>query len=78
MLFNSYIFILIFLPISVFGYHIIIKMGKYCVAQYFLFIMSLCFYSYANIYYLPIILASICLNYMIYMLMKKNKFCKVL
>lgn len=53
-------------------------MGKYCVAQYFLFIMSLCFYSYANIYYLPIILASICLNYMIYMLMKRNKFCKVL
>lgn len=78
MIFNSYIFILLFLPVSVLGYHIINKTGKYCAAQYFLFIISLWFYSYTNIYYLPVILASICLNYIIYMLMKKNRFCKVL
>lgn len=78
MLFNSYFFILVFLPITVLLYHILNRSGKYCVAQYFLLVMSLWFYSYTNVRFLPIILLSICFNYIIYMLMSKCKLRKLL
>lgn len=64
MLFNSYIFIFAFLPISVLGYFAINKMKKHKLAKYFLLIMSLVFYGYFNIYYLAIILSSIFINFL--------------
>lgn len=63
MLFNSYIFIFAFLPIALLGYFICNKFGKYQLANIFLIGMSLWFYGYFNITYLPIICGSILINY---------------
>lgn len=65
MLFNSYIFIFLFLPISIFGYFTLNHFKKYGCAEYFLIGMSLWFYAYFNIAYLPIMIASICINYLL-------------
>jgi len=62
--FNSYIFILLFLPLSVLGYFNLNKVNnKY--ARIFLVIMSLWFYGYFNYSYLLLILASIIINFFI-------------
>ncbi len=63
MLFNSYIFIFVFLPLSVIGYFAFNHKGMYRAASVFLLVMSLWFYAYFNISYLPLILVSIALNY---------------
>ncbi len=73
MLFNSYIFILVFLPITLIGYFILNHFHKYNLSQLFLLGMSLWFYAYFNINYLFIIILSILINYLIYYLMKKIK-----
>lgn len=65
MLFNSYIFVLAFLPISIIGYYFLNYFGKYRVSKVFLLFMSLYFYSYFNRKYLLIILISIILNYLV-------------
>lgn len=62
MLFNSYIFILIFLPLSITGYFLINKLS-HLVAQVFLIGMSFWFYGFANPSYLAIIIFSILFNY---------------
>ncbi|MGN0976893.1 MAG: MBOAT family O-acyltransferase [Faecousia sp.] len=64
MLFNSYIFILLFLPLCLIGYFGLNHFGKYTLAQVFLFGMSLWFYGYFNPSYLIIILVSILGNYL--------------
>ena len=69
MLFNSYIFIFIFLPITLLGWYILNAKSQYKVALYFLAGMSLWFYGYFNYYYLLIILASILGNYLLSYLM---------
>ncbi len=66
MLFNSYIFILLFLPLCVAGYYIINRFGQYRLASFFLLCMSLWFYGYFNVKYLPLIIASILVNFSIY------------
>ena len=63
MLFNSYIFIFIFLPIVLLGWYGLNFYMKYRLANLFLAGMSLWFYAYFNVYYLAIILVSIGLNY---------------
>lgn len=63
MLFNSYFFIFVFLPIALIGYYTLNRFNKYNLAEYFLIGMSLWFYSYFNISYLPIIVISILLNF---------------
>ena len=63
MLFNSYIFIFIFLPIVLLGWYGLNFYKKYRLANLFLAGMSLWFYGYFNLYYLAIILVSIGLNY---------------
>lgn len=75
MLFNSYIFIFLFLPISLLGYFFLNKFKKYNLAEYFLIIMSLWFYGYFNYKYLFIIIFSIFINYFLgkYMQKAKNK-----
>lgn len=81
MLFNSYIFILFFLPICLITYFMLNHFKKYTLAQVFLLIMSLWFYAYFNISYLVIILFSILFNYGIYTLFErsqKNKIRKLL
>ena len=72
MLFNSYLFILLFLPFSVCGYFALNRFGKYKAASAFLLLMSLWFYAYFNPKYLILILLSIALNYAIYLGMSRG------
>lgn len=65
MLFNSYIFIFIFLPLTLLGWYGLNRLGRYSLANVFLAGMSLWFYAYFNVYYLAIILCSIGLNYLL-------------
>jgi D-alanyl-lipoteichoic acid acyltransferase DltB (MBOAT superfamily) len=63
MLFNSYIFIFIFLPVT-FGIYFFLNQKKQTkVSQVFLVFASLFFYAWWNITYLPLILLSIIFNY---------------
>ena len=63
MLFNSYIFILLFLPLALGGWFLINRWKKYKLANAFLIGMSLWFYGYFNPYYLWIICGSIVVNF---------------
>ncbi len=65
MLFNSFIFIFIFLPITFFVYFALQKTEKRELAKAFLVLASLFFYSWWNVIYLPIILASMFFNFAI-------------
>lgn len=62
MLFNSYEFILAFLPLAVLGYFLLCKVNNKA-AQVFLLCMSLFFYAYDVPGYLAIIISSIVINY---------------
>lgn len=64
MLFNSYIFLLVFLPLCLVGYFGLNHLGRYTLAQVFLLGMSLWFYGYFNVSYLGIILSSTLVNYL--------------
>lgn len=66
MLFNSYIFILLFLPLSLGGYFALNRYKKYTAASVWMLAMSLWFYAYFNISYLPLIVASVLVNYAVY------------
>ena len=68
MLFNSYIFILFFLPVTVSVYFFINKfkkLEKRKLDLWWLFLMSLWFYGYSNPVYLILILSSICVNFFV-------------
>lgn len=65
MLFNSYEFIFVFLPISFFIYFYLNHKKLTILAKIWLIIASLFFYSWWNIIYLPLILISIIFNYKI-------------
>lgn len=81
MLFNSYIFILLFLPIVINIYFLLNRMRKYELANCWLICMSLWFYSYFNYNYIVIILLSISINYIVSRMMYieyvgRNKYIK--
>lgn len=63
MLFNSYIFIFLFLPLVLAGYYLFRRAGKDTAAKLYLIGMSLWFYGYQNIYYLWILVVSILVNH---------------
>lgn len=63
MLFNSYIFIFLFLPVTLIVYYLCNRYGRYKTAQVFLIGMSGWFYAYFNPSYLLILCASILVNY---------------
>jgi len=65
MLFNSYEFIFIFLPISFLIYFYLLHKRLIIGAKGFLVFASLFFYSWWNIIYLPLILSSMLFNYII-------------
>ena len=71
MLFNSYIFVLFFLPVCLLGYFGLNRFRCYRVSQLFLLLMSLWFYGYFNPSYLLIILASILVNFTFNLLFQK-------
>lgn len=63
MLFNSYIFVLFFLPIALIAYFGLNRMGRYTMAKVTLVCMSLWFYAYFHVSYLFIILGSVLFNH---------------
>ncbi|TVY05640.1 MBOAT family O-acyltransferase [Paenibacillus cremeus] len=63
MLFNSYEFIFLFLPIVFLGYFILNKKRLVFLGKIWLIIGSLCFYSWWNIQYLSILLMSLLFNF---------------
>ena len=65
MLFNSYEFIFLFLPITLIIYFTLNRYGKNNIAKGWLVIASLYFYSYFHLSYLYLILTSIIINYFI-------------
>lgn len=65
MLFNSYIFIFLFLPIALAGYYGFNYFRLYRYANIFLIGMSLWFYGYFNAKYLLIICGSVLINFLI-------------
>ena len=71
MLFNSYIFIYLFFPLTLLGYFSLNHMKLYKPALAFLVGMSLWFYGYNNISYLAILVISILTNYCIVTLMSR-------
>ena len=73
MQFNSYIFILLFLPLTVIGYFGLHRLGKEKAAKIFLLLMSLWFYGYFNASYLLIISGSILVNFCIAKIMEKTE-----
>ncbi len=63
MLFNSYEFIFLFLPISFFIYFYLNKRHLVKASKLFLVVASLFFYGWWNVKYLPLILVSMLFNY---------------
>lgn len=64
MLFNSFEFIFVFLPIIFVGYYVLNKVN-FTLSKVWLLVGSLFFYSWWNPVYLPLILSSIFVNYFI-------------
>ena len=63
MLFNSYEFIFLFLPITLVVYFLLLRRRLAIAAKSWLLFASLFFYSWWNVKYLPLILGSILFNY---------------
>ena len=73
MQFNSYIFILLFLPLSVFVYFLLCRTQNKKVSNAFLVCASLLFCGYAGINNLCVLVLSILINYFLYLLINKNR-----
>ena len=73
MLFNSFEFIFLFLPIAFFIYFYLNKKKLVTASKIFLVLSSLFFYSWWNIIYLPLILISMIFNFKIGKLILENK-----
>ncbi len=65
MIFNSYEFIFIFLPLVVSSYYLLIHLRLLIAAKGILIFASFFFYSWWNIAYLPLLLTSLFFNYLI-------------
>ena len=76
MLFNSYIFVLLFLPVVLVGYYLLNHFKLYRMSSIFLLGMSLWFYAYFNIIYLAIIVASIVINFLFYKIFTTTRLSK--
>lgn len=77
MLFNSYIFIFAFLPITFFAYFYLASKKLIIGAKAFLVFASLFFYSWWNVIYLPLILGSILFNFAIGVSLSKDDHVKI-
>ncbi len=73
MLFNSYIFLLLFLPLTVGGYFLLHRWEKHGLAKAYLLCMSLWFYGFFNWWYLLLIGGSVLFNYGMNRLMRPRR-----
>ena len=64
MLFNSYSFILVFLPVSLCGFYLLARLGRRPAALW-LVAMSLVFYACWNVVFVLLLIASIGFNYLL-------------
>lgn len=71
MSFNSYIFIFLFLPLTICGWYALNHIKKYRMALAFLALMSMWFYGYFNPYYLLIMIGSILCNFALSLVLEK-------
>src|ERR1035437_7551232 len=71
MLFNSYAFILVFLPVALAVFFALGRNNRFREARFWLLLASLGFYSYWNIAYLPVLLGSIVVNFTVASLMSR-------
>ena len=65
MLFNSYPFIFLFLPVALLGYFALRAAPVIWCRSVWLALASLAFYSFSNWQFVPLLLASIAFNYCI-------------
>jgi D-alanyl-lipoteichoic acid acyltransferase DltB (MBOAT superfamily) len=65
MLFNSYPFIFLFLPVALVGYFILNKRKLVIAGKVWLALASVVFYAYWNVKFVALLLASICFNYVV-------------
>lgn len=72
MLFNSVLFIMIFLPLALIGWYLLQRLANPVCAKLFLFVMSLWFYGYYNPRYLTVLLGSLLFNYGCSLLFGRN------
>lgn len=66
MLFNSYPFIFIFLPVTLAIYYLLNRLGKNALSRYALVLASFVFYGFADPRLCILLLASICINYLMH------------
>lgn len=71
MLFNSYIFIFLFLPLALAGYYGLNYIRQYKLGLVWLIGMSMWFYGYNSVQYLFILIISILLNYLLVEMMSR-------
>ena len=71
MLFNSYVFLLLFLPLTILGYYVLHYFNLHKLSLIYLCIMSFIFYGYNNEHYVWILGTSIIGNWIISNFMKK-------
>lgn len=74
MLFNSFAFIFLFLPLSLGGYFVLAKANRHVLARAWLVVSSLIFYGYWNFSYVPLLLISIALNFVFGMLIRSQEY----
>jgi alginate O-acetyltransferase complex protein AlgI len=72
MLFNSYIYILIFLPLTLYGYYHLKINSRYTLSIVWLILASITFYCWWNPAYLLLIIGSILCNYALGTLISNN------
>ncbi|MBP0004272.1 MAG: MBOAT family protein [Cyanobacteria bacterium SBC] len=63
MLFNSYVFIFVFLPVAILGFFTLSQWIGKTVAKLWLTVASFIFYGHWNVVYVPLLIVSISLNY---------------
>ncbi|NKB57199.1 MAG: MBOAT family protein [Alphaproteobacteria bacterium] len=73
MLFNSYVFILLFLPITFLVYHSLRKLSTNDASIKFLVLASIFFYGWWNYRYVALIIASILLNFVLGLAISKKE-----
>lgn len=73
MVFSSYMFILVFLPLVILGYYALSRFKNSIYQRYFLILASLFFYAYQNVMYLGLIVVSIVINYVISIYIQKTE-----
>ena len=71
--FNSFKFILLFLPVLLAGWHMLNRIHKNTVADGFLTLMSLYFYYTFGASFLIVLVISICVNYLLSFIMTRSK-----